>query len=354
MADIQLYNNLKIKSKFGEYKVTFTKKKIFFNNLKNSLYIIDKNIFRLYKKSFLNLHNILLINPKEENKSFEKMGEYLSLFQKKKVNKKSTVICIGGGITKDITSFICSIYFRGIKWHFYPTTLLAQADSCIGSKNSINFNKGKNLIGCFYPPEKIVINFSFLKTLKNKEISSGIGEILKCGIIDNSNKFIKFKKRYINLISKKNNLNKFIKESLSIKKKIIEIDEFDKKERKIMNYGHTFGHALESECAYKIPHGIAVNIGMDFANFLSSRLGYINKTKFIKLNNILIKNFEKFKNYKPDINIFCKYLTNDKKNSKKNYINAILLHENKLKVTSIKIDEILKTILNDYFFKLNK
>ena len=257
------------------------------------------------------------MDAKESNKSFEKMNKYLSFFQKNKVNKKTIVTCIGGGITQDITSFICSIYYRGIKWHFYPTTLLAQADSCIGSKNSINFNKSKNLIGCFYPPEKVVINTNFLNTLKDKEITSGIGEILKCGIISNSETFLKNKNQYLKLINYKRNLELFIYKSLQIKKKIIEMDEFDKKERKIMNYGHTFGHALESECNYKIPHGIAVNIGMDLANYLSMRYSFINQGKYIKLNSILAENFEKFKNYKPNIRSLCNYLNNDKKNTKK-------------------------------------
>ncbi len=354
MGVIQLYRNLKITSTFGKYDVYFKRSKIKFKDKKDIFYIVDKNIYSLYKNSFSNISNLLLINPKEENKSFEKMNNYLSFFQKRKVNKKSVIICIGGGITQDISSFICSIYYRGIKWHFYPTTLLSQADSCIGSKNSINFNKSKNLIGCFYPPQKVIINLRFLKTLKIKEINSGIGEILKCGIISNSDNFLKEKKEYIKLINKKSNLDKFINKSLKIKKSIIEKDEFDKKERKIMNYGHTFGHALESECNYKIPHGLAVNIGMDLANYLSLRYNFINKDKYFSLHKILVKNFEKYKNYKPNINVLCKYLNNDKKNIKKNFINAILLKNKKLKVTPVKIDKKFKFFLRDYFYNLNK
>ena len=127
------------------------------------------------------------------------------------------------------------------------------------------------------------------------------------------------------------------------------MDEFDKKERKIMNYGHTFGHALESECNYKIPHGIAVNIGMDLANYLSMRYSFINQGKYIKLNSILVENFEKYKNYKPNIRSLCNYLNNDKKNTKKNFINIILLKNKKLRITSIKLDNHFKSYLDDYF-----
>lgn len=349
MEVIQLFKNLTINSIFGKYNVHFKKSKIKFKNDKNFLYVIDKNIYKYYIRNFKHISKILIVDAKESNKSFEKMNKYLSFFQKNKVNKKTIVTCIGGGITQDITSFICSIYYRGIKWHFYPTTLLAQADSCIGSKNSINFNKSKNLIGCFYPPEKVVINTNFLKTLKDKEITSGIGEILKCGIISNSETFLKNKNQYLKLINYKRNLELFIYKSLQIKKKIIEMDEFDKKERKIMNYGHTFGHALESECNYKIPHGIAVNIGMDLANYLSMRYNFINQGKYIKLNSILVENFEKFKNYKPNIRSLCNYLNNDKKNTKKNFINAILLKNKKLRITSIKLDNHFKSYLDDYF-----
>ena len=353
MEVIQLYKNLKVNSIFGRYNVYFKKSQTKFKNEINFLYVIDKNIYKLYFKKFKHISKILIVDAKEDNKSFEKMHNYLSFFQKNKVNKKTIVNCIGGGITQDITSFICSIYFRGIKWHFYPTTLLAQADSCIGSKSSINFNKSKNLIGCFYPPEKVFVNINFLKTLKDKEINSGIGEILKCGIISNSETFLKNGNKYLKLINYKKNLELFIYSSLQIKKKIIEKDEFDKKERKIMNYGHTFGHALESECNYKIPHGIAVNIGMDLANYLSMRYNFIDQKKYNQLNNILVKNFTKFKNYKPNINNLCDYLNNDKKNTKKNFINAILLRNKKLRVTPLKLDGHFKSYLADYF-NLNK
>ncbi len=120
-----------------------------------------------------------------------------------------------------------------------------------------------------------------------------------------------------------------------------------------MNYGHTFGHALESECNYKIPHGIAVNIGMDLANYLSMRYNFIDQKKYNQLNNILVKNFTKFKNYKPNINNLCDYLNNDKKNTKKNFINAILLRNKKLRVTPLKLDGHFKSYLADYF-NLNK
>ena len=349
MEDTQLFKRLKIKSKFGSYEVFFEKSKINFKKNENYIYVVDKNIYNLYKSNFANLSRILIIDPNEYNKSFEEMSKYLGFFQKKKVNKKSTVICIGGGITQDISSFICSIYYRGIKWHFYPTTLLAQADSCIGSKNSINFNKSKNIIGGFYPPQKVFVNFNFLKTLKVKEIQSGIVEILKCGIISSSDNFIKNKKEYIKLINYRKNLSNFIFKSLEIKKRIIEKDEFDTKERKIMNYGHTFGHALESECNYRIPHGIAVNIGMDLANYLSMRYNFINQSKYVNLNDILFKNFENFQNYKPNIKNLCNYLKNDKKNTKTDFINAILLKNKKLKVTPIKLDDRFKSYLNDYF-----
>ena len=353
MEVIQLYKNLKVNSIFGRYNVYFKKSQTNFKNEINFLYVIDKNIYKRYFKKFKHISKILIVDAKEDNKSFEKMNKYLSFFQKNKVNKKTIVNCIGGGITQDITSFICSIYFRGIKWHFYPTTLLAQADSCIGSKSSINFNKSKNLIGCFYPPEKVFVNINFLKTLKDKEINSGIGEILKCGIISNSETFLKNGNKYLKLTNYKKNLELFIYSSLQIKKKIIEKDEFDKKERKIMNYGHTFGHALESECNYKIPHGIAVNIGMDLANYLSMRYNFIDQKKYNQLNNILVKNFTKFKNYKPNINNLCNYLNNDKKNTKKNFINAILLRNKKLRVTPLKLDGHFKSYLADYF-NLNK
>ena len=145
-----------------------------------------------------------------------------------------------------------------------PTTLLAQADSCVGGKTSINFKNRKNILGTFYPPSKILIYSNFTKTLSDLDLLSGFGELYKFCILQN--KIQKF-----NLNS---NLTEMIYEGLKFKLDIISRDEFDRGERKFLNFGHTFGHALETSSGYQIPHGISVIIGSMIACSLSNRLGY--------------------------------------------------------------------------------
>src|SRR5271157_5866279 len=142
----------------------------------------------------------------------------------------------------DITAFVASILYRGLEWSFFPTTLLAQGDSCIGSKTSINLGDKKNLIGNFYPPSSIYIDTAFLESLETDDIKSGIGEMLHFYYYANSSYIDKLIGNYIHAISNRSTLIEYIRESLSIKKSVIEIDEFDKGERNKFNYGHTFGH----------------------------------------------------------------------------------------------------------------
>ena len=168
--------------------------------------------------------------------------------------------------------------YRGVDWIFFPTTLLAQGDSCIGSKTSINFGKFKNQVGGFYPPVNIYIDLAFLATLKDIDIKSGLGEMCHYYIVAGEEDFMRYKREYDFALSDKNVLAGIIARSLEIKKGYIEIDEFDQKERQVFNYGHSFGHAIESLTDYRIPHGIAVSYGMDMANFISVKLDYIPET----------------------------------------------------------------------------
>ena len=244
----------KIKSKIKNYNLEFIgsyKKKIL-SYSKSQLIIIDRNVFNLFFKNQIKIKNFILINSSEESKSYHKISNIINKILQKRLNKKSKIIAIGGGITQDITSFICSIYFRGIDWEFFPTTLLAQGDSCIGGKTSINFGKFKNQLGNFNPPSNIYIDIIFLKKLKKRDIESGIGEMAHLLAVRGIANFNSIKKYFKSEIS----LKDLIITSLQSKKYYIEKDEFDKKERKLLNFGHTFGHAIESATNYKIPHGV--------------------------------------------------------------------------------------------------
>jgi 3-dehydroquinate synthase len=342
-----------LSSNLKKYKVIFSKNNINVKNIKNSIHIVDKKVFFLHKKIFKNKNNIILIDANEKNKDFSNISNVIKKIIEYNAKKNTTLIVIGGGIIQDISCFISSVLFRGIKWVYYPTTLLSQADSCIGSKSSINFQFKKNLIGTFNPPDSIYVNFNFLNSLNQKDINSGIGEILKCAIIKNKSKFIKEKDRYIKLILENKEMNNFIIDSLLIKKKIVELDEFDQGPRKIMNYGHTFGHALEAVSKYKIPHGIAITIGMDLANFISKELGFITNIDFNRMHEVLFLNYKNFSKIEIDLSDYFNKLSNDKKNTEKKFFNCVLLKNNNLILKKMPLDHQLKIYIKNFFKIIN-
>ena len=297
-------NNFVIKSRIKNYTLKFVNdfKKIIQKEYNVSdVLIIDKLVYDKHFKKFkiIDKKKIITVIVNENSKEFSNIQKIIKILLKSGLKKNNKIIACGGGIIQDISSFIASILFRGVDWIFFPTTLLAQGDSCIGSKTSINFTTYKNQLGTFYPPSKVFLDKIFLDTLNKRDINSGLGEILHYLIIGGKKSFNLLENHFI---KKNTNYKALIIESLKIKKKIIEIDEYDKKERIIFNYGHTFGHAIESTTNYKIPHGIAVSMGIDIANFFSVHYGYMNKETKNKIKKILYKiwNLNDFKKIKCD------------------------------------------------------
>ena len=177
----------------------------------------------------------------------------------------------------------------------YPTTLLAQADSCIGSKSSINSSNIKNILGNIYPPNRIILDVDLLDSLEEEDIRSGIGEMIKVHAINSPQSFDDLSQDYIMILEKKKRMEEYINRSLLIKKEIIQKDEFDEGLRNVMNYGHSFGHAIETATNYSIPHGLAETIGMDMANFVSAELGITTKFHFKRMHPLLDKNISNFR-----------------------------------------------------------
>jgi len=284
--------SITVKSHRGEYLVHFEQNFQFLEELKkkNSIWVIDQNILRLYGDHFKGLSpdHVFSFEATEAEKTLDSAARLLQRLAG--VCKRNTpFISVGGGITQDVTGFAASVLFRGLNWIFIPTTLLAQADSCIGSKTSLNFNSYKNLIGTFYPPKEIFLSCEFLKTLTANEIASGRGEIVKLFLMK-----AKSQEELLELADKleKNNLDNLLYEAILIKKEYIEEDEFDEGRRKHLNYGHCFGHALESVTDFSIPHGLAVVIGMMFAEIHANRLRMIDSERFdFIFNHLLIPAF---------------------------------------------------------------
>lgn len=311
--------NINIKSSRGNYKVVeFNFSKFLYNKTNNKFfYVIDSNVYKKNKYVKKIKKNLVIIKADENTKDYKNISQIIQKLLNLKIKRDSILIGIGGGVTQDITGFIASIIFRGIKWDFVPTTVLAQCDSCIGGKTSINFEKTKNQLGSFYPPRNIYLDVNFLKTLKFNEIKSGLGEMAHYFLVSGSKDWNIFKTNLNYLVNKNLNqklLKKMIIKSLLIKKKFIEIDEFDRGKRLILNYGHSFGHALEKVTNYQISHGLAVAHGINISNFISLKKKYIrfNIYKDIKIEMSKIVNLKKMK--KINLKFFLENLKKDKKN----------------------------------------
>ena len=217
--------DLKISSSRRDYTVSFsnTIHELEPELVDKSFLLIDSNVNSLYpelSKKFKN--RVFVIDTIEENKSLPFCCEVISFLIDNGMKRNYKLVAIGGGIVQDITGFVSSILFRGVEWFFFPTTLLAQADSCIGSKTSINFMDAKNLVGTFYPPSKIFCCSNFLKTLDDREIKSGIGEILHYYLYNNSTKTSEIVENYHLFFKDKRQLLPHIAESLNIKKIMVE------------------------------------------------------------------------------------------------------------------------------------
>ncbi|MFT4800384.1 MAG: 3-dehydroquinate synthase [Flavobacteriales bacterium] len=321
MEDIQQYNFI-VKSNIHDYEVNFidnVKKTIETELKEGDFIIIDNKVKSLYPKWFedvLENYNYIGIDAAESQKSYQEVEPVINTLIERGFRKNHRLIAIGGGITQDVTAFIASILYRGVQWYFFPTTLLAQGDSCIGSKTSINFGKFKNQVGGFYPPNKIYVDPKFLNTLPFKELQSGLGEMAHYFVVAGEEDFERYKIDYTQALVDKNVLRGVIARSLEIKKSYIEIDEYDKNERQVFNYGHSFGHAIESLTNYGIPHGIAISVGMDMSNFVSMKKGYI--TSEVRQNSREL--FEKIwvgyadQVKRLDIDTYLVALSKDKKN----------------------------------------
>ena len=347
--------NFEVKSSIHNYAVDFVMNFSFalrHELKKGDIVIIDEKVLNLYRSGFEELlteTNHIVIKATEDQKSYLGIMPVIRELIDRNLRKNNKLIAIGGGITQDVTAFISSIMYRGIEWLFFPTTLLAQADSCIGSKTSVNFEKFKNQLGNFYPPSKIFIDLSFLETLSKSDFSSGLGEMCHYFIISGEEDYARFAKEYSMSINDRTVLEGLIARSLEIKKSIIEIDEFDKNERQVFNYGHSFGHAIESVSNYKIPHGIAVGKGMDMANFISEKLGYISSETRMVIREVLMDICEDFSFKDISLDKFKSALSKDKKNVGKELVLILNKGFGEIFKSTLVMDEKFDIWLQEYF-----
>lgn len=347
-------DEIKINSRSGYYSVYFDQK---LEKLKELLlkktsvvYIIDRNVWELYRNELFSnipLEQTILIDAIEENKEYYAIGKIIPLITELQAKKNLTIVAIGGGIIQDLAGFIASIIYRGIEWIFIPTTLLAQADSCIGAKTSINFDNFKNLLGTFWAPNEIWLSTLFLDTLVTKDFYSGIGEIVKLFLIDGEESLV-----FYNSLNAKSeeilreNISILLERSLLIKKRFIEEDEFDKGIRNILNFGHCIGHAIESVTNYAIPHGQAVTLGMIWANIISTKMNILSESKKDFIYNNYLKNSHTISNVSLNFNpeLIVNAMKKDKKREGED-LAIILMDENYKynRIKDLKADMILES-----------
>ena len=346
-----------VKSIVHDYKVQFVddSKQILVREMKEGdVVIIDNKVSALYPDLLngISQNNVVIgIDADERQKSYQGLIPIIEKLIAGGFRKNHRLIGIGGGIVQDITAFTSSIMYRGVYWLFFPTTLLAQGDSCIGSKTSINFGEFKNQVGGFYPPNEIYIDLNFLDTLSNSELQSGLGEMSHYFVVVSEGDFNRFKKEYPLAKQDKNVLKGLIERSLEIKKSYIEIDEFDRNERQVFNYGHSFGHAMESLTNYEMPHGIAVSCGMDMANFVSVKLGYLQCEIRQEIRELLEQIWEGYTIDNLPIEKFANALSKDKKNVGKELRLILCGGYGKLFKTGVPLNMQFMGWLEEYFDK---
>ena len=361
-------SKLIIKSSSGKYPIFIGSNiisnisKLIFNNSINfekCLLVVDKNVPKKFiseiKKSLKNKKLfIFLITANEKNKNQKTTNLILQILLDKNFSREDCLIAVGGGITGDVSGFAASLFKRGLKFINIPTTLLSQVDSSIGGKTGINTNQGKNLIGSFYQPRLVISDTNFLKTLSKREVICGYGEILKHAIISNKVFYNFLNKNFFNIIKLKSPfIDKAIYESCKIKKIVVEKDEKENGMRKILNFGHTLGHAIESYYLThpekkRLLHGEAIAIGMVMEAYLG--------VSCCSFSNVAAEEIKKtFAQFYPPVEIdaqdregILELLRHDKKN-KAGRVNFVLLKSIGVPEIDVKVPQELFTQAFEFY-----
>ena len=262
-----MFSEIEIRASAGAYVVRFAELQPN-DHVREGHLVVADSFFK--SDSRFDAQDTVWIEAIETNKSLTTVERVICEFRDRGLSRSGHVLAIGGGIVQDLVTLAASLYMRGVTWAYAPSTLLGMVDSCIGGKSSINTPTAKNLIGNIYPPQEVLIDARFADSLPSRELHSGLAEALKIAFCGGEDSFYEM----VELLdsSKADNLSQIIHLSLTTKKWFIETDEFDKAERLQLNFGHTFGHAIEVATDYQVPHGLAVALGMACASrFVASQ-----------------------------------------------------------------------------------
>lgn len=247
----------------------------FITSSQKRLFVVSNRVFKLYNEKLgLNIEEVLVLPDGEKHKNFKNYIKLLETAAQKGLTRNDVIIAIGGGVIGDIAGFAASTYMRGIDYIQVPTTLLSMVDSSVGGKTAIDMKDAKNIVGTFYQPRAVFININFLKTLDKRQFKSGLGEILKYAFIEDNCNYEQslYLFEYLTLCCNKlfeqeaMTVMRVIEYCLNLKIAVVNADEKESGLRKVLNFGHTLGHALEVSGKYrKYTHGEAVVQGMFFA-----------------------------------------------------------------------------------------
>ena len=251
----------------------------------NAIIITDENVYNAHTKRFKNW-NCIVLKPGEEYKIQATVDEVIDQLIEMEADRKTTLVGVGGGVITDITGYVASVYMRGLSFGFIPTSILAMVDASIGGKNGIDVGVYKNMVGVIRQPKFILHDMVFLNSLPQNEWENGFAEIIKHAAIKDAAMFKELEAKTLkHYQSRQTSICELVQRNTIIKTKVVQNDEFEKGERRLLNFGHTLGHALENQ--YELSHGQAISIGMTYASYISEQLTGFKETE--RLINVLEK-----------------------------------------------------------------
>jgi len=290
--------NLKLKTKsyqiiIGNHLIGQTLPRM--RKITQAIILTDRKLSKIARTLSWELKNIgaqieqIEITASEKAKDYQNIFPLYSRLIKSNMDRNSVLFAIGGGVTGDIAGFVASTYLRGIRWVGIPTTLVAQVDSAIGGKTGVNHPLGKNLIGTFHQPSLVLCDVDLLKTLSQRDRLSGLGEIIKYGLAFDAKFFRKLQRNWKALLRlDKKPLIDAITTCVQWKAKIVQMDEFEKGNRRLLNLGHTLGHAYEAATDYtRFRHGEAIILGLRIAASLSREKGHLKPKTQVEIDAFL-------------------------------------------------------------------
>ena len=293
---------------------------------------------------------VLVLPEGESQKNLETVQNAIKFLSDNGIDRQASIIAFGGGVVGDISGFVASSYMRGIKFLQVPTTLLAQVDSSVGGKTGVNTRKGKNLIGAFYQPSAVIADTRFLETLESERFSEGLAEVIKYGLIRDRDFFEWLEVNISEILSLDSKaMAHLIERCCQIKAEVVSQDEREGSVRAILNFGHTFGHAIESLTEYSVySHGEAVAMGMIMASNMSQKMGMLSSEDTKRIKNLIESMNLPVSSPDLDKNDFFESMKRDKK-AQDGEIRLILLENiGSAKITSDYPKEVLMKTISEY------